>query len=122
MTIYDAGGDENQRLESFGEVAPPDAAFELVAFPESVLVLVEGTYVMAPLRIEDAAFYVESGVFVTEADGAGRGQLPISIRGEDKVLYEDAVSTSRRFLSRTVRLYDARRELHSVTSGYHQYS
>ena len=38
---------------------------------------------------------------MTEDDDAGRGQLPISIRGEEKVLYEDAVSTSRRFLSRT---------------------
>jgi hypothetical protein len=130
LTVYDAAGDAVQTLESFGDVATAslDADFEFVVFRDvgCCLVLSRGAYVLAPLSIErDKAFYIEAGVFITEpeADLPGGQQLPISIRGavpDENGDVEPDFSESKRFLSRSVRLYSPDRTLASVTTSYHQ--
>lgn len=120
LTVYDADGSPVQTLPSFGAVSPPsaDAPGELVLFDGDVaLCLRDGAYVLAPLRIgAGAPYFVEAGVYLEEPEGSGAGQLPISVRGGGDVEF----SESRRFLSRSVRLYDGEGDLASVTTSYHQ--
>ena len=128
LTVYDAACAQVQKLESFGDVTFPTKGgdFEFVVFrdTDTVLCLLSGMFVLAPLSIsDDEPFFIESGIFVEEAqeDAQANGgqQLPISVRGDA----DDAdlvVSDSSRFLSRSVRLYAKDRSLHSVTTSYHQ--
>ena len=119
--VYRFGDDDASTFESFGEVAEPSADFELVWFraADSVLCLLPGCYVLAPLKITDKTFFVESGCFVDE-DADAAGQLPISVRGGEAEEASLAAADSRRYLLRSTRLYAENRRLASVTTGYHQ--
>ena len=122
LTVHSFKDSAANKFESFGEVGPPCSDFELVVFKEAdaILCVLPGCYVLAPLKVNDKTFFIESGCFVDEDDQNGSGQLPISVRGADDDEVGPGASDSRRYLMRSTRLYARERELASVTTSYHQ--
>lgn len=116
LTVHSFKGGDASQFESFGEVGPPCADFELVVFREAdaILCVLPGCYVLAPLKVNDKTFFIECGCFVDEDERGASGQLPISVRGADD---DVETSDSKRYLMRSTRLHVRREDISLMNRG-----